>query len=440
MCVLIELASTRLLHTAASSLPADVSSVLLASKRFLECSLCALEHACTESTGPHRAAALDIANRALSSILALTSSEAEPDVADLHAAVHAPRLGSDAGASGASAVPRYDEVLSSPSLQVAIARRHAADAAAAVDAAGADDAADADDAAAVAMATEATGTVGGRGGLIEALLTLTAFDEANCNSEMTAGAGQTGDPTPAPIAIVGAKPKPAAASGGAAAPASSPLPIWDQRVFARDVRRQNAETLLSAPTHGARRLAACCAHMVRQLLSTAAHSAPACARQSRSSRQPHARPIPTAARLLGRLLCLLLAWLLTRELLAHTHELSRIATPFAAPQLDAIELRTYLLHASGASAASATLNRDAASATLNAHVAKAMPLLGVTSAAVQLLLALPAASAARAGACRLALASLACSLARLLACSLASPAPHLTFRDLLPVATADRAG
>ena len=79
---LIELASTRLLHTATAALPADVSAVLLASKRFLECSLCALEHACAESLGAQRASALQIARRALASILALTLSDAEPDASD----------------------------------------------------------------------------------------------------------------------------------------------------------------------------------------------------------------------------------------------------------------------------------------------------------------------------------------------------------------------
>ena len=53
---LIELAAARLLHGGSASLPADVSVVLLASTRFVECSLCALEQACADSLSTQRAA------------------------------------------------------------------------------------------------------------------------------------------------------------------------------------------------------------------------------------------------------------------------------------------------------------------------------------------------------------------------------------------------
>ena len=36
-------------------------------------------------------------------------------------------------------------------------------------------------------------------------------------------------------------------------------------VFARDVRQQNAETLVAAPIHGAKRLAACCTQLLETL-------------------------------------------------------------------------------------------------------------------------------------------------------------------------------
>ena len=98
--------------------------------------------------------------------------------------------------------------------------------------------------------------------------------------------------------------------------AAAAVTVWDQRVFARDVRRQNAEMLLAAPTHGAKRIAACCTQM-----------------------------------------------------------------------LEPLELRGHLLHASGPNPP-----------TLEEHLTVARPVLDVCSAAVQLLLGLPAASTSRPGA------------------------------------------
>ena len=104
--------------------------------------------------------------------------------------------------------------------------------------------------------------------------------------------------------------------GSAVAGAAAAVTVWDQRVFARDVRRQNAEMLLAAPTHGAKRIAACCTQ-----------------------------------------------------------------------RLEPLELRGHLLHASGPNPP-----------TLEEHLTVARPVLDVCSAAVQLLLGLPAASTSRPGA------------------------------------------
>ena len=51
---LMEAASTRLLHCPPFAAPGEAPPVLLASKRFLECSLCALEHACSDSAPARR--------------------------------------------------------------------------------------------------------------------------------------------------------------------------------------------------------------------------------------------------------------------------------------------------------------------------------------------------------------------------------------------------
>ena len=78
---LIELAAVRLLHCATAALPADVSVVLLASSRFVECSLCALEQACADcgGTAAAREAVLPTARRALAALLALcTDAAPEP--------------------------------------------------------------------------------------------------------------------------------------------------------------------------------------------------------------------------------------------------------------------------------------------------------------------------------------------------------------------------
>ena len=111
MTELIEVAATRLLHCATAALPADVSAVLLASSRFLECSLCTLEHACADSLGAQRPALLHLARRALAAILALTA-DAAPDAALLSAALAA-------RPAGVATPPRFDELLASPPLQTA---------------------------------------------------------------------------------------------------------------------------------------------------------------------------------------------------------------------------------------------------------------------------------------------------------------------------------
>jgi hypothetical protein len=92
---LVELWATRQLHGGALPLPSDVPSVLLASKRFLECTLCALEHASTDalagSAPPrHRALAISTARRSLAAVLALTA-EGEAEAEALAAAVRAQR-------------------------------------------------------------------------------------------------------------------------------------------------------------------------------------------------------------------------------------------------------------------------------------------------------------------------------------------------------------
>ena len=118
---LVEAASTRLLHCATSALPGDVSTALAASRHFLECSLCSLEHACADSLGMHRSSGLQIARRALASILALTT-DVEPDANLLASALET----SSAAQDSFSPPPRFDELLGSPSLQAALAQRQAA--------------------------------------------------------------------------------------------------------------------------------------------------------------------------------------------------------------------------------------------------------------------------------------------------------------------------
>lgn len=203
---LIEIASVRLLLCA--TLPSDVSS--LTSKRFLEYSLGSLEQACAEPSGKSRDEAHAMARRAIACILALCS-DAEPEAAELSASLDAARA-----ASRAAAIPRFDELVASPPLQGALARRLAESTAAA-----------AKSGSAPAAATPAPPRADPFG---DALAALSPFEVDG--ADVTVGA-----------------------AGAASHSAAS---VWDPRVLARDLRRQNAEALLASPCNGAKRLAACC--------------------------------------------------------------------------------------------------------------------------------------------------------------------------------------
>ena len=152
------------------------------------------------------------ARRALAVIFALTS-DAEPAADELAAAL-------EAQPAAPSIVPRFDEVLTSPTLQSALARRQAAIACAADDG---DQVGTSEDQASMSMPAGGVGTLAG------ALAALAPFDDA---------------------AVMGGE-----APGLAALDDTS-------RVLARDMRRQNAEMLLAAPTHGAKRIGVCCTQML----------------------------------------------------------------------------------------------------------------------------------------------------------------------------------
>jgi hypothetical protein len=319
---LMEAAAARLLHCPPAAIPSEAPPVLLASRRFLECSLCALEHACSDSTGVHRPTALQIARGALAAILALTA-DGTPDASELGRALvaRAERSASEA------ALPRFDELLASPPLQLALARRQAATEAVARGTGQSTGGTNALSAA-TAGADDGGGAADGGGGrladdpLADALAALSPLAalaaEEGASTTFTAPAGGAPSQAAAPHMI-----------GGSATALGTPR--GDHTLFVRDVRRQNAEALLAAPVHGARRIASCLTQLLEPL-----------------------------------------------ELRQHLLSGSGSGAPVA--------------HGGGGGGAGPT-----GSSALEEHLDAARPVFDLCAAAMQLLLCLPAASAARPG-------------------------------------------